>query len=462
MRGNHDSLSKERKVMTSRVRVDVDTTETKDYPNRWYRTGGNFPVDKDVMVTYVAKRLKRSMVDVVTPGYHKMQNQGVIINNPLHFEQILTRTIPLQYGCDWWWSGYQGETQGPFLGALEIPDANPLLPDVTLFEKFFEPYENYEALAVNRSWAKVELSEAMVLASLGELPETIKWFRTIMQRAVRLTKLFRGKTGTVREFKELFDSFRPFKGSQVTKLVTLNSKKKVPYDFIGDFANAWLEYRYAIRPLIFEAQQCLAAMKKVIKKGTRQTARGKEVNLVDFSDVVSHHYADPGCVIDTTAERTVKATYSCRAGVLFEIEDDLDAMLAVWGVDQPLESVWELVPFSFILDWFFNIGNTISAWSVNPSLTPLASWVTYSFVHHEKRRSLSCEWEGVNGYTFNVTDVSHGLTELHFNRKWRKPAPERRVLPRFDLKLDLAKIIDLGLIGRSLLSGKSPKFQKGA
>lgn len=447
--------------MDTRVRVDTDLTNSHNYRYLWTPLSGP-PGVVDTQVPVLVYRRKRCMVDVVTPDFYKLQNQGVIVNNPLWLEDIAYQVIPSYIETFWYHNGTPGKELSPYLGALEIPNASPTLPDTQLFDHFFDEYEHYEALASSRAYSKVELSEAMLLASLGELPETISWLRSVLQRGVNLTKVFRGKTKHLKEFKLLMDSFANWDYKKTVKV--LNRSRKSRDSAVTTFAEAWLEYRYAIRPLIFEYEQVLKALKKVIAKGTRQTARGKEVNLVDLSDVVTTVIHPTESITTTsTAERKVKATYSCRAGVLFEIEDDLETLLAIWGIDQPLESIYELIPFSFILDWFFSVGDTISAWSINPSLNPLSSWVTYNFSHVEGRKALTVSVDGgTSGYTFQAsTLMTQGKTGLTYIRKRRKPIANRSVLPRFDLKLDLAKIIDLGLIGRSLLSGKRP-YQKGA
>lgn len=447
--------------METRVRVGIDTASNHAYRYLWTPLAGP-PGVVDTQVPMLVSRRFRCMVDVVTPKYYELQNQGVIINNPLWLEDIAYTATPSYIETFWQSNGIQGKELAPYLGALEIPHASPTLPDTQLFDHYFDEYENYEALASNRAYSKVELSEAMILASLGELPETLRWMKSVLQRIVNLTKVFRGNTKHLKEFKLFMKSIATYDTKRIKKI--LERSRKSTDSSVSDFANAWLEYRYAIRPLIFEYEQVLKALKKVIAKGTRQTARGKEVNLVDVSEEITKVvHPTPSITTTSNARRTVKATYSCRAGVLFEIEDDIEALLAVWGIDQPLESVYELIPFSFILDWVFSVGDTISAWSINPSLRPLSSWVTYNFVHTESREALSVTVDGgASGYIFQPSNLlTQGKTGLTYIRKRRKPFANRYILPRFDLKLDLAKIIDLGLIGRSLLSGKRP-YQKGA
>lgn len=130
-------------------------------------------------------------------------------------------------------------------------------------------------------------------------------------------------------------------------------------------------------------------------------------------------------------------------------------MLAIWGIDQPLESIWELVPFSFILDWFFNIGNVISSWSLNPSLRPISSWVTVS----ELQTVTYLLNNGINGNrthdwkTFVWTDGYYQATRLI---QERFPNPARPILPSLKINLDIGKITDLATIGYKLLSIGTP------
>lgn len=41
--------------------------------------------------------------------------------------------------------------------------------------------------------------------------------------------------------------------------------------------------------------------------------------------------------------------------------DGVAARLAPYGLTNPLLTAWELVPFSFVADWFVNVGDTIAS-----------------------------------------------------------------------------------------------------
>lgn len=417
--------------------------------------------------SHVTVTRKSTMIDVVTEDFYTKRNAGDIINNVMYREDLHYTFNPTYVSQVNWVNagGAWGILKTPLFSALEIPQATPFLPsNIIGFEDFFDVYSSWQDLAVTRAWANVELSEAMLLASLGELPETLNWMKSLLQRGVNLTKMFRSKASLLRSVPELAKRLMSKEVPALTKLARPSARGATKAaDLVSDFANLWLEYRYAVRPLIFEYKQCLDALSKIIKKGSRQTARGKELNRTEVSEIYTHTDSSWYSANQVTSmRRTVISDVKVRAGVLFEIDQDLDALLAVWGIDQPLESAWELIPFSFIIDWFFSVGDTISSWSINPSLRPRCSWVTFDSQVSTDYKALSVSLNGKNGYSYSSPQIELGQSHLQYRRRWRKPEPPRAVIPRFDLKLDLAKIIDLGLIGRSLLSGKVPKYQKGA
>lgn len=435
-----------------RTRVFVDRQQNQSVPLVWVTVPSTYAVN--TTESFLALREYSWMVDVVTPKYHTLQNQGVIVNNPMWREMVDFRTGLTSLKVD----GRNGKTRIHSEYSLVIPfgEVPPISqPDPASLEEFFTSEAQREMdLASNRAFANVELSEAAVLASLGELPETLSWFKSILTRGLNLTKLLRRKSNIIPQVLKLAIMEKP--PTTVKKLAKSSARGnlKSSTDAVSNFANLWLEYRYAIRPLIFEMEQCLEALAAAIKKNSRQTARGKEVNVASTDDIKTHtHVQSSGDVVRTY--RVISTTkLGCRAGVLFHIDEDINALLAVWGLDQPLQSAWELVPFSFIMDWFFSVGDVIGAYAPKASLSPLSSWCTCKYSYEAMIQPVSFTLSNKNGYVWDVPEVVHGSRTVKYQRTWRKPVAERSLLPSFDLKLNIAKIVDLGTIGRSMLFGK--------
>lgn len=230
----------------------------------------------------------------------------------------------------------------------------------------------------------------------------------------------------------------------------LNKMSSDGMSTVDSLSNLWLEYRYAMRPLVFEMTQAITALGASVAKGTRQTARGYDE---DFTTSSGTWTIDNGLTAVTTGSYYKATRLSFRAGVLYDIEQDINGILALWGFDQPWETIWELTPFSFIVDWFFNIGDIISGWSEQASLRALGSWVTIREDTVTTAKALSFE---INTHPLLASGsimAQQGILTDQTIYTQRVPSPSRPIIPTLNLKLDVSKLIDLATIGRGLYRG---------
>lgn len=423
----------------------------------------------DLTVPYLHQGARAGMWDVVTPGFSTKQNQGFLINNPMFSEESHYLYSP----CRWLLDGRKGSTSihceyYENKNYLVVTNGGYLLSNLTAFER--EVHTKYQAqidLAVTRAWADVDVSEMQILASLGELPETLAWIRDILKRVLSLTRAFKKRleTNAITRTLEYAFSERGLKKdarrlASWLKILEARRLRKGKTDPIEAVSKIYLEYRYAIRPLFYDIMSALAALRKTLAN-QRMTARGKEEVLSKSNKTIipprdaysASHY------VDMVIEEKMDLKLSARAGVLYAIEDGIDSLLSIWGFDQPLESLWELVPFSFIIDWFFSIGDVISSWSQSSGLTALLSWCTVVLDSTLVRTCKTVNISNRDDYVWDTKTVQLGKSYWATRRKWRVPEPARPILPTFDLQLNLGKILDLGAIGRSLIgSSGTPQF----
>lgn len=414
-----------------RERIFQNTVQSDSYREYWkYLWLNTYAFDRSV--SYLSSIKRRKMFDEVVPSFKRRRAQGEIFINPsILLDEEFEESPTIYDGQDY----YSLKTRVEHLhSGFLLSSSFPVLP--TLWDaadwEIFNIYQSNSDidLAVAKAWSNVDVSEAAALASLGELPETISWIASIYQRALTCVRLFKDK-------KLLF-----------RKLSSISAKSVA-----SGVADAWLEFRYAFRPLVFEMKQAIEAAQAQIAKGTRQTARGfSRENIVKttqqvLENVFGHGNANVDCKETTTR--------NVRAGVLFDIESDIDGILALWGLDKPLDTVWELTPFSFILDWFFNIGTVISAWAPKPSLRTLGSWVTYEELVQNEYRVTAIMKNSSSWFGYRVlapTPVSLGQLRTKRLVKLRYAAPTRPILPDLKINLDLAKLTDLTLIGQKLIA----------
>lgn len=407
----------------------------------------------------------RAMEDVVTPKFKELIAKGNILQNRMLSQTWLFSCKPAYVTTTGVISGYPALQSYPLSAASllgGIPEGvipkqfRSYASEDERYITYLSEYSSERDISIAKAWSNISRNEMQILASLGELPETLSWIKSIFTRAIKVFKGLKNLKSAVGLADELLKAGKARKAKKVMQRV--GDKISTSLSKAGTLTtpvDLWLEYRYAIRPLVFEMVSAIKALKTSIAKGTRFTSRGfHEKQTYE----VTNYPVTGGGWVDLNRRIALTRRSNYRAGVLSNIEDDINDIMAIWGFDQPLQSIYELIPFSFIVDWFFNIGTIIGAWSPKASLSVLSSWI---MEQHYIKTVMTCDqftpctlipssnhWDYVAVNTDNYYEWGTTI-------KRRIPTPDRPILPSFNLRLDMAKIADLAAIGYSLFLGSS-------
>lgn len=378
--------------------------------------------------SYVPYEMTKVMHDVVTPDFYRQSADGVIINNP--FDYVLTEWY--RDKVSWYTSMFDcitttcsgKPTTVINSGARRVGTRSP----VTIFgaSPAFLPAPSLDVdrvknLAITDAFSKVGDQTAQSLVILAEGEKTIKSFVDIFTRLIRIGRALRKwDVGYLRK--------------------QLSAK---------ELSNRWMEGRYAIRPVVYDMCDVVKALKKRgVARPLRQTSRGgfNDQSTVDQSGVLVY----TGFATSYKALKVTQRIISARSGVLTAINKISEA--TIWGLDRPFEAMWELVPFSFVVDWFFNVGKTIAAWTPKWGLSSLASWVT---VHDIVSQSIftdtvSSTYVAPHTAYENICNVTGGFITKVVKTVNRYPNPNQPILPTYNVRLDAAKLIDLAIWGKRL------------
>lgn len=188
-----------------------------------------------------------------------------------------------------------------------------------------------------------------LLTDLAELPETVRWMYDLLDQARRATSAAADKE--IR-YKQMF-------------------KKKIltAVQLADALASVWMQYRYAIMPIVYSLQD----IEKTFGQYSRvfKTTRGIEREDEEF---------------DETMQNLVWRGLTCGSYVgehkhriflkrNYDPVTLLDGFLKNISLN-PITTAWELVPLSFVVDWFVNIGDVLAAYT-GPSLH-IGEGCTYS------------------------------------------------------------------------------------
>jgi hypothetical protein len=147
-------------------------------------------------------------------------------------------------------------------------------------------------------------------------------------------------------------------------------------------ADAWLEYRYGWKPLIMD-------MDTIVQSSFRLFAENDQKRLVvragdGFTENVSGSWSAQGSTLGAgqTTSGTRSYTRECRigVGVIYDIQSHSlsDKMAALFGTrarDVPA-TLWELTPYSFVVDWFVNVGDWLQMVTPSPGINVQGHWAT--------------------------------------------------------------------------------------
>jgi len=411
--------------MPSRVRADTPVVETADVTTDFLYPATGEVRKAPLSGTYTVYSKDRSMTDVVIPGFKQLSARGHIFNNAMssqeneyyqdvvEFENRLGPTKDSEGNINES-SGFHDvgtKTVGTLGDGVPFPVANVDLSRLT-------------DIAVTQAWANVDVSNMSALVSLAEAQKSVDFM-----------------TSTFRKLKDILIKLKRLRLQEL--------KGELSPDALAD---GYLAIRYGLRPLVYDVKGMIAALEAEFKFD-RRTARGYASDSVGETLTTSDHQSYGSVRTDwlTTVERQV----TVRAGVLYSVDTNtVISQIGNFGLDQYLEAGWELVPFSFIIGWFFNTGHFISSLTVGAGLTPLASWVTVED-HVVKTRTLTGSRPTPDQYTDQEirgrsVNIGSGSQTWISTTKTRTPNPARYSLPRFDLNLDTLKLLDLMAICRSI------------
>lgn len=263
------------------------------------------------------------------------------------------------------------------------------------------------------------------------------------------------------EFNKTVSMVNRFKGNVLNRadriVDQLGKRKKNSFrtanSVLTAFSESWLEYRYGWRTLAYDLQDIhvslerLASLKSKPKRGSSYTE-----NVDSYSTSASTGlYTNPG----TTP--SMYATLVAYDGVFSQIRTKaahgsvmLEAVANELAFIDPLTTAWEIVPFSFIVDWFVNVGDLIKAFS--PFLSGnvlhgcLAHWdrVVETSTYSPSTSTMVTNYPTTSGYTHFIsgTPIQRIVVTETYDR-----AP---ATPSFSLHMkfnvDWRKVVDLSTL----------------
>lgn len=213
--------------------------------------------------------------------------------------------------------------------------------------------------------------------------------------------------------------------------------KRGKQDLLNACADTWLEWNLGWAPLISEVD---SAMKAIAESRIMETPRWAVVRAIANDDDISYGATSAG---STQPQFTVRLNNVSGASVRYIACIDV----GTYALSSPQRvglaptnwapTLWELIPYSFVIDYFANIGNIIDAASLN---TSRVRWVVKTV---RKYRTIeSKDWHPIkapsnSSFVYTLTTVLPGKLKMQRTTVHREPYTD-------SLVPDLMFNIDLG------------------
>lgn len=172
-------------------------------------------------------------------------------------------------------------------------------------------------------------------------------------------------------------------------------------------------------------QNAVDRWNKAVDNGTTYNAHASREFYQESGEEVDHseYYLNSSIIVDTekrykfSSVATVKTSVYYRPSQRINDSDLLLVASKLLGFDNPSKIVWNLIPFSFLVDWFINISSVIDRWTLGQ---PVAKYEVDSIGHSVKKECnvelfLKHSWRGQswNGTGIRTSYVNYYRTPLH-------------------------------------------------
>lgn len=215
----------------------------------------------------------------------------------------------------------------------------------------------------------------------------------------------------------------------------------------------WLEYRYGWMPLVYDIVDTLKAIHaddmRASGPNTVKTARGKADTTYNRSTALTSNVGG----ITSLGVRSETHEYSIRGYILYrDLLGGVFRRLNDFGLFDVPRAAWELVPLSFVVDWFVPVGDYLAAIQPKYGVEVILSGHT---LDHKVAVSQTCTVYQSNSTNLNWQPLSPigAADKATIERKERFPyLGSLAFVPPLTFQMNVKRLADAAALIKSMRS----------
>jgi hypothetical protein len=193
-------------------------------------------------------------------------------------------------------------------------------------------------------------------------------------------------------------------------------------------ASAWMQWRYGWTTLGYDMQ----AIYELLRKPGSHTYVTGQAGTDSTSDISGAGTRSPRTEGYFSYEYSGSVDTSLRARVTAK----WDGKTQNFALVNPLVTAWELVPYSWVADWFVSVGDTLKAWHVLSQVMEIHAslgWKTTAHAEFAETAIAAAGWSHTGNW---------GWTET-FDSRGRIPISIPFIVPSITVDLTTKRILDV-------------------
>jgi hypothetical protein len=281
--------------------------------------------------TYLSSRTTLYRDMFFTPGFAEKKRKGEWLPEQPYVRETERQTCPTADGVHLKYTQLSTGNFSEYIGPL-----NHMWNTTTYLEPTISEYQRISAQMSTRLLSKIKGMKVNLGNFIAERDQMFNMF-----------------TGTAKKLVKAYRQVR--KGQYRNACRTLGCAPSKRLSRRKSAANNWLELQYGWLPLYSDLYEASLEVEKAYEDVTERpplnTARAKIRQVGRDTQIPQQP--------DAKAKVDRQFIFYYRGTIHYVVDTQASAYLGSIGLTNPLSIAWEVVPFSFVADWFLPIGRAL-------------------------------------------------------------------------------------------------------